>query len=61
MTRIRINLADYNFEKVYKKGSVNANADTLKEMLENKILAITRSMTKQNETPPFKAQVYINN
>lgn len=58
MTRIRMDLCDYDFDIVYKKGKMNTNADalsrinlnseTLKTMIpskdEEKVLAITRSM-----------------
>lgn len=66
MTRIRLDLCDYDFEIIYKKGKINTNADalsriilnseTLKAMIptredtDEKILAITRSMNKKPET-----------
>lgn len=65
MTRIRMDLSDYNFEIKYKKGKINTNADalsrivlnsdTLKAMIpdrdeaDKKVLAITRNMKKQLE------------
>lgn len=63
MTRIRLDLCDYDFEIIYKKGKMNTNADALSRITLNsevlksmiparkdtdeKILAITRSMNKK--------------
>lgn len=66
MTRIRLDLCDYDFEIVYKKGRINTNADALSRIMLNsdilkamiptreetdeQILAITRSMNKTHDT-----------
>lgn len=65
MTRIRMDLSDYNFEIQYKKGKINTNADALSRIVLNsdtlramipeadesakKVLAITRNKKKQLE------------
>ena len=53
LTKIRLKLAEFNYTMVYKKGELNANADSLSRMYEKNVLSVTRHNVNTVITTPF--------